>query len=70
MSARAASLPALALLAIAPLCVLLFADGRDPAEDRTPAPARTAAATTSEARTIAPGCTERPLAYALTNDQA
>jgi hypothetical protein len=63
MSARHVLILALAALATAPLCVLVFGDGR---AARQP-PAR-AQATVRE--TLHDGCVERPLAYGLTNDQA
>jgi len=65
MSTRAALILALAVVAIAPLCFVLFADGHH----ASPALARQATQPTPS-RTIDAGCVERPLAYGLTNDQA
>ena len=65
MSTRAALILALAVVAIAPLCFVLFTDGHT----ASPAPARQATQPTP-ARTIDAGCVEHPLAYGLTNDQA
>ena len=74
MSARAASILGLALVALvalAPLCALLFAgNGRGRPAGPSAAPVMESRAPTAQARTIGPGCVERPLAYGLTNDQA